>query len=181
MTSERSESRSSIQRYFAGLAENTFQSQLGVVDPPLIDYLSDLLLRFVRSDAVHRLRGVTGRPLMSVVEMTAEATERMGSAKRDIHRHIGDFTLFWAGVFPEALRRRENDSDHQFESFCSHGKRSYLIASTIVTDEEEQPPAEVLARLGESFELCAYGLREVRREWESGDDGSFGPSVILLN
>ena len=38
------EPRSAIQRYFAGLAEHTFHSQLGVVDPLLIDYLTDLLI-----------------------------------------------------------------------------------------------------------------------------------------
>ena len=46
--------KSPVQRYFAGLAENTFHSQLGVVDPPLIDYLSDLLIRFIRCDRAHR-------------------------------------------------------------------------------------------------------------------------------
>ena len=174
-------SNSPIHRYFAGLAENTFQTQLGIVDPGLIDYLSDLLIRFVRSDTVHRIRGVTGRPLMSVTEMTAEATARLGGAKREIHRHIGDFTLFWAGVYPEALRRRGSDSELQFETYCSHGKRSYLIASTIQTDNEEAIPGTILERLSDSFELCAYGLREVRREWESQDDNQDGSGSILLN
>ena len=172
---------SPIHRYFAGLAENTFQSHLGVVDPPLVDYVSDLLVRFVRSDVVHRIRSVSGRPLMSVTEMAAEATQRLGDAKRELHRHIGDFTLFWAGVYPEALRKGDVPISDQFESYCSHGKLSYHIASTIEVSDESEPEADVLARLSERFELCAYGLREVRREWEEGDDTSFGPGAILLN
>ena len=139
-------SNSAIHRYFAGLAENTFQSQLGVCDPPLIDYLSDLLVRFVRSDVVHRIRSVTGRPLMNVTEMAAEATMRLGSARRELHRHIGDFTLFWAGVYPEALNRA-SDSSIEFENYCSHGKRSYRIASTIEATDDSGPPAIVLERL----------------------------------
>lgn len=174
-------SNTPIHRYFAGLAENTFQTNLGIVDPQLIDYVSDLLIRFIRLDGVHKIRGITGRPLMSVTEMAAEARERLGNAKRELHRHIGDFTLFWAGVFPEALRKRARDTDHQFESYCSYGKQSYLIASTIVTDNEDAPPSNVLEQLSERFELCAFGLREVRREWESGDDEEFGPGSILLN
>jgi hypothetical protein len=170
-----------IRRYFAGLAENTFQARLGVVDPPLIDYLSDLLIRFVRADVVHGIRGVTGRPLMTITEMAAEARQRLGDASRQLHRHIGDFTLFWAGVYPEALRRRGHDPDDQFESYCSHGKRAYLIASTIQSDQDVEVPASTFERLSESFELCAYGLREVRREWESGDDTDDGPLWILLN
>ena len=70
--------RSAMHRYFAGLAEATFQTQLGVVDPPMIDYLSDLLIRFVRNDAVHSVRSVNGRPLQSVTEMVSEATQRLG-------------------------------------------------------------------------------------------------------
>jgi len=168
-----------IGRYFAGLAENTFQSQLGVVDPPLVDYLTDLLIRSIRNDMVHRIRSVTGKPLMSVHEMSAEAAARLGDAKRDLHRHIGDFTLFWAGLYPEALRG-DQDTSGTFETYCSFGKRSYKIASEIAAAGDDAPPATVLERLSDRFDLCCYGLREVRRQWEAGDDEN-GPRSILLN
>ncbi|MDG1872742.1 MAG: hypothetical protein P8J27_02430 [Mariniblastus sp.] len=172
--------RSPIQRYFAGLAENTFQSQLGVVDPPMIDYLTDLLIRSVRTDVVHRVRSVNGKPLMSVPEMVAEAAARLGDAKRELHQHIGDFTLFWAGIYPEALRQSEDQSG-KFETYCSFGKRSYRIASEIDAADETAPTATLLERLSIRFDLCCYGLREVRRQWESGGDEEFGPGSILLN
>ena len=172
-------SRSPIQRYFAGLAENTFQTKLGVVDPPMIDYLTDLLIRSVRSDVVHRVRSVTGKPLMNVPEMVAEAAARLGEAKRDLHQHIGDFTLFWAGIYPEALRDGEAESG-KFETYCSFGKRSYRIASEIEISDDSAPSATLLERLSDRFDLCCYGLREVRRQWENGDE-EFGPGSILLN
>jgi len=171
--------KSPVRRYFAGLAENTFQAQLGIVDPPVVDYVSNLLIRFIRSDVVHRMRGITGRPLMSVPEMVNEASERLGDAQREIHQHIGDFTLFWAGVYPEALQGDKHDSI-QYDAYRAHGKRSYLIASSIESDNEDAPPGSVLERLSERFDLCCYGLREIRRQWESGNDRS-GPGSILLN
>ncbi|MEZ6094036.1 MAG: hypothetical protein R3C03_07320 [Pirellulaceae bacterium] len=172
-----SKPRSAVQRYFAGLAENTFQSELGVVDPPLIDYLSDLLVRFVRSDVVHRIRSVTGKPLMSVGEMVGEATERIGEARSELYRHIGDFTLFWAGVYPEALR---DDQTTQFDDYCCQGKRSYHLASQLeIENQEKQEEALVLERLSCQFDLCCYGLREVRRQWETGG-GEDGGRVILI-
>ncbi|HMO13170.1 MAG TPA: hypothetical protein PKD64_01860 [Pirellulaceae bacterium] len=171
---------SPIHRYFAGLTEATFQAQLGVADSAMVDYVSDLLVRFVRSDVVHRIRGVNGRPLMSITEMTVEATKRMGDARRELHRHIGDFTLFWAGVFPEALRHGCTERDDQFESYCSYGKLSYRLAGSIEPADETAPESEILLRLSERFELCAYGLREIRREWEEGGDRDFG-GMILLN
>lgn len=168
-----------LQRYFAGLAEYVFQTNLGVVDPPLIDYVAGLLLRFIRTDAIHKVRNLTGRPLTEVVEMLIEADARVGLARRAVHRHIGDFTLFWAGVYPEALREMQSSSkkDH-FIDYCAQGKRAYFIASTIESDEAEVP-ASILERLSYNFEMCAYGLREVRREWERPDDED-SPRPLLL-
>jgi hypothetical protein len=160
-----------LQRLFCGTTENTFHIQLGVVDPPLVEYLSDLLLRFVRQDALDKVRNVKGQRLRDVGAMLVEAEARVGEARREVHRHIGDYTLFWVGLFPEALRyQRGAIADDQFFDYCLHGKRAYYIASTIVGADEEKAPAEVLHRLSEQFEMCAYGLREVRRELERRDD-----------
>ena len=92
-----------IQRFFSGLAEYAFESRLGIADPPLVEYMAALLTRFVHCDALFAIRTLTGRRVDEVVDMLAEAQCRVGTARRDIHRHIGDFTLFWTGVYPEAL------------------------------------------------------------------------------
>lgn len=170
-----------LRRFFAGLAEFTFQTRLGIADPLLVDYVSDLLVRFVRHEVIFRIRDLTGRPLLEVAEMLAEAEKRIGDARREVHRHIGDFTLFWVGVYPESLRRRQNAArrDHLID-YQAEGKRSYWIASTIETDTQENAPSEVLERLSRDFELCAYGLREVRREWERRDDDE-APQPFLIN
>ena len=108
------------------------------------------------------------------------ADERIGTARRQVHRHIGDFTLFWAGVYPEALRELQSPAkkDH-FIDYCSQGKRAYRIASGIDADDSEGAPSDVLERLSREFEMCAYGLREVRREWERRDDDERSCSLLL--
>jgi hypothetical protein len=53
----------------------------------------------------------------------------------------------------------------QFINYCEQGKRSYYIASTF-EDEPFKEESIVLRRLSERFELCAYGLTQVRKEWE---------------
>jgi hypothetical protein len=168
-------------RYFAGIAESTFQTQLGVADPPLIDYISDLLTRFIRSEALFRIRNLAGRPVREVAQMLIEAQQRVGDAQREVHRHIGDYTLFWTGVYPEAVQRLRADShSDQLMDYCTQGKRAYWIASTIETDQPDTPSSDVLERLSRQFELCAYGLREIRRSWEHPDDD---PPIrpILIN
>lgn len=160
-----------VRRFFAGLTENTFEGRLGVADPPLIDYIAELLVRFVRSDAMFAVRSVRGQRLMAVTDMLAEAQHREGPARQQVHRHIGDFTLFWMGVYPEVaacLRRNTRDA---LIDYPQQGKRAYWIASTIpVEQEQETPTPAVLKRLSEQFDLCVYGLGEVRRQWEQSGD-----------
>jgi hypothetical protein len=163
-----------LRRLFAGVTEVTFQTQLGVADPNLIDYLSALLSRFVHVDVVHRLRNAAGRRLEQVVDMVDEVSDLPPESRttREVHRHIGDFALFWTGVYPEALQRlRSAACKDCFVDYCAQGKRSYYIASTFENDPYREESA-VLRRLSDEFELCAYGLREVRREWEK--NRSFG-------
>lgn len=158
-----------LYRFFQGLAEYTFQTRLGVADPPLIEYISTLLYRFMHVDAVHAVRNPTGRRLEEVAEMLVEAEARQGAPRREVHRHIGDFTLFWTGVYPEALDRLKRTARlDRFVDYCEQGKRAYFIASTIRDDADEQE-SDVLARLSHEFELCAFGLGELRREWERRD------------
>ena len=167
-----------LRRLFAGLTEQTFLSTLGMADPDLVDYLSELLARFVHVDSVFRLCNAAGRRLDEVADMMleAEALPAEGRTRREVHRHIGDFTLFWTGVYPEALRRlRSALSKDHFIDYCEQGKRSYYIASTF-EDEPYREVAPVLRRLSTQFELCAYGLNQVRREWERREPGSAGSS-----
>jgi len=157
-----------VRRLFSGLTEHTFMTTLGVTDTELIDYVSLLLSRFLHVDDIHRLRSQNGRPLTEVVDMMQEAATlpSAGRTAREFHRHIGDFALFWTGVYPEALEKRKPAlSKDAFIDYCAQGKRSYYLAS-MFDDEELAAESRVLRRLSEDFELCAYGLNQVRREWE---------------
>ena len=168
-----------LRRFFAGLTENAFHARLGLADPPLTDYLTDMLVRFIRSDAIYRIRDVHGRKLAEVAEMMIEAELRVGIARRDVHRHIGDFILFWTGVYPDALCRLKGpQSKDQFLDYCSQGKRAYYIASTIASDNSDDADSEVLGRLSNQFEICIQGLTEGRREWERNEGGGQVPLLI---
>ena len=157
--------RRALKRLIVGLTEQTFHAELGVVDPQLIDYLSDLLVRFVRIDSLFSIRDARGRRLQEVAEMLLEAEQRTDRPRREVHRHIGDFTLFWSGIYPEALARLQSpDCRDHLVDYCRHGKQSYYIASTF-DEEPYREEAAVLRRLSCDFELCTFGLNRVRREW----------------
>ncbi len=175
MYPHRSATSEALRRFFSGLTEHAFQTRLGVADPQLIDYLGELLTRFVRTDDNFAIRNLFGRRLNAVADMWAEAEARVGEAKRQVHRHIGDFTLFWSGVYPEALAHfQRGPSKDFFIDYCAHGKRAYYIASTIPVSDGDDENA-VLQRLSHDFDLCVYGLGEVRREWERRDRDGESP------
>ena len=159
---------STVERFFRGVCEFIFHSKLGVADVQLVDYVSDLMLRFVRSDSVYSLRQSDGRRTRHVAQMVSDAERRIGLAKREVYRHVGDFTLFWSGVYPESLASEEQAAGNLVD-YKLQGKRAYAIAAGI-EGGEDRPPCELIHRMSEQFEMCAYGLREVRRQWEDNDD-----------
>ena len=164
-----------LRRLFAALTEQTFQVEFGVADPPLVDYLSDMLTRFVRMEAVFGIRDVEGRRLEEVAEMLLEAEQTSERPRREIHRHIGDFTLFWTGVYPEALKQmRSWARKDALVDYREQGKRSYLIASTF-DEDPYRDQAAILRRLSDEFDLCSAGLAQVRREWQQQPESEWTP------
>lgn len=166
-----------LRRFFAGVTEYAFHARLGVADPPLVDYIAELLVRFVRSDELYPVRSTRGQRLMQVTDMLAEAAHREGPARRQVHRHIGDFTLFWTGVYPEVAEGMRRGNKDAFIDYQEQGKRAYWIASTIPVEQQSEED-DILKRLSEQFELCVYGLGEVRRQWEQRTEEGDGPLLL---
>lgn len=142
---------------------------IGLCDPRLTEYLGDLLADFVHIDRIYRLRTVDNHVIRDLSRMEAEANlgpdvDNTGR-RRMINRYIGDFTLFWTGVYPESLHPRGQAGVSRLEAYLRSGKRSYGIASEL-TGEDDRPPAEILARLSAQFECCVHGLHLVREGWE---------------
>jgi len=170
-----------LQRLFRGITEHTFMHELGIGDPRLVGYVSNLLAGFIKCDAFWSLRDGEGRRLKHVTAMVAEAESSADSThRRECHRHVGDFTLFWTGVYPEALNKLQGtDSPDHLIHYQQQGKRSYFLASTL--DDGDEGP--VLRRLSHEFELCAFGLSRIRREWETMESettsGTGNPRLCL--
>lgn len=154
-----------LRRLFAGLTEHTFMTEIGVADMPMVDYLTELLTRFLHRDAIHALGDRRGDPReeLAALAVEAERTDLAGDIRREIFRHIGDYALFWTGVYPEALAARRQGG---LGAYAEQGKRCYFIASTYTDTRDQQEEAPVLRRISSQFDLCAYGLRQVRRQWE---------------
>jgi hypothetical protein len=87
--------------------------------------------------------------------------------------HIGDFTLFMTGLFPEYLRRLKSVGRIYHKDFLvdyvKTGKRSYgLVAEYGRYDPEQDSP--LFRKLSENFELCVTGLGFVRSDFDRMQD-----------
>jgi hypothetical protein len=167
-----------LSQFFAGLAEFTFEARLGVVDPPLIDYITSLLTRFSFTDEIYAVKSPDGKPVDQVTEMLTLAHQESPANRAAIHRHIGDYTLFWSGLYPEALQHLQSAKRlDRFLDYPEQGKRAYLLASQ-VDSATTLPDPELLTRLSHEFDLCQAGLTELRREWQQRDDPELPPPLF---
>ena len=173
-----------LRLMFNALVSRTFSETLLLRDPQIISYLANLLAEFVHVDNIYRIRNARGKPLEEVAEMLMEGDVRLRAAsfsrEREVHKHIGDFTLFWTGVYPEALRmlRAPTRKDHLID-YVSRGKESYLIASTFDYGPYKDE-APLLRRLSANFELCMYGLNLVRQRWEKLSQSTYRRATEAL-
>jgi hypothetical protein len=157
-----------LRALFEELVRNAFLRQLGYHDSEVISYLSALLIDFTRTDQLYKIRGASGRRLDDVGEMLVESNPLLeGSSfvrEREVRKHIGDYTLFFTGLFPEHLRRpRQSLRLDYFVDYVKAGKESYHIVSKF-DQFEYRRVAPLFRRLADKFELLAYGLNRVRDE-----------------
>src|ERR1700754_1586225 len=125
-----------LQGLFSELVHYHFDQDIGLRDPEVQDYLVNVLAEFCESDQLFKVCDASGRPLSDVGEMLLEADPVFGPApsfdrERQVRKHIGDYTLFFTGMFPESInnyRLRRNRLEN-FVDFIKAGRESYYIVS----------------------------------------------------
>jgi hypothetical protein len=159
-----------LRSFFTEVVERNFSSMIGLRDPEVSGYIANMLTEFCEAEQMFAIRNAEGRPLADVGEMLLETDPVYGPApsfdrERQVRKHIGDYTLFFSGMFPESinasrLRRQRLES---FIEFVKAGKESYYIVSKFEHFEYAKV-APLFAKLSREFEACVYGLNAVKNE-----------------
>jgi hypothetical protein len=147
-----------------------FGRKVGLRDEEIWAYLADMLTEFCDSRSLYALQNAQGRTLDDVGEMLLESDPIFGEAasfdrERQVRKHIGDFTLFFSGMFPESINRfrlRRQRLENMID-WVHAGKESYFIVSRF-DQMEYRKVAPMFGRLSEQFETCVFGLNLVRQE-----------------
>jgi hypothetical protein len=159
-----------LQQLFKELVARHYAEQIGIRDPQIVGYVAHLLADFIEVDQMYKIRNATGKPLSDVGEMLIESDPVYGPApsfdrERQVRKHIGDYTLFFAGMFPESINhfRLRRQRVENFVEWVKAGKESYYIVSKF-EDFEYTKVAPLFARLSNNFEQCVYGLNMVKND-----------------
>lgn len=159
-----------LEPFFQQAVRNSYEGKLGLHDPDVTAYVARLLCEFSESDKLYKVRDEVGRPIEELAKMMQAADPVHGSAtsfdaERAVRKHIGDYALFVAGMYPEAMgsNGRPHRRHPSLGELIHAGKESYFIVSQFNLFEYEQE-APLFARLSDRFERCILGLTLVREE-----------------
>ena len=162
-----------LSQLFRHLVGRRFCRDAGVRDAEACSYVSEVLIRFTHIENLYKIRNARGRRLEDVAEMLLESNPlldgRSFDREREVRRHVGDYTLFFAGIFPERLEhlpRLKRLSLDVFVDYIRAGKESYGIVSAFNLFEYRRE-ASLFRRLADGFEQCVYGLNLVKRDLET--------------
>ena len=162
----------SLRNFLGELVWRHFFEDVRLEEPQVATYVTALLADFARTENLYRIRNALGKRLEDVAAMLAESNPLLDAAsfdrEREVRKHVGDYTLFMTGLFPESVaraRRRQQSRVDAFVNFVQAGKESYAIVSSF-DQFEYREEAPVFRRLSENFELCVVGLNLVKQDLE---------------
>jgi hypothetical protein len=167
-----------LPRFFEKVTRQSFHD-LALDDPPVAQYLADLLTRFARTEALHAVRELPTRRLDTVADSLLEiqrawtwgSPEFNPEAERTLRRHIGDYTLFMTGVFREHVERLAVVGYYEHE-----GRRAYrFVSETARAGGRAEAP--LFRRLSERFEQYAGALSYARKVYLRSEHWSPGASA----
>ena len=160
-----------LRQLFEELVSEHYVSDMHLFDPQISSYVANILTEFCETDQLYKIRDASGRPPHDVGEMLVESNPMLDARsferERQVRKHIGDYTLFLTGMFPEyvaTLPRRGLRLDSLVD-YVKAGKESYRIVAAFDQFEYRQV-APLFRRLAEEFEWCVYGLNRVKSDLE---------------
>lgn len=161
-----------LQKLFLEMVGRSYAREIGIRDSELVGYVAHLLAEFCEAEQLFKVHNAAGEALTDVGEMLMESNPVFGPApsfdrERQVRKHIGDYTLFFAGMFPESINhlRLRRSRLESFVDWMKAGKESYYIVSKFDCFEYTKV-APLFERLSAHFEQCVYGLNCVKNELE---------------
>ena len=161
----------SLQSLFSELVWRRFFEDVHLDEPQIASYVSSMLVTLSSAENLHCICNSAGKSLDDVGEMLIESNPLLDAPsferEREVRKHVGDYSLFMTGLFPECVANNRENSQRldAFVDLVHAGKESYAIVSSF-DQFEYKAEAPVFRNLSENFELCVVGLNLVKQDLE---------------
>jgi hypothetical protein len=131
--------------------------QASLHDKDIHFYLSNLLVDFISIDNLYRTANDGERQSEYLIDMLQQANDVGMPEKKDAYRHVGDFSLYMLGMFPEYIGRRRSALSASY--YSDFGRIGYQAAGDLESDSWR---IRMYRKLAERFESCVESLHWVR-------------------
>jgi hypothetical protein len=165
--------------YFYVLVRNVFRRS-GLEDRAVADYVAEVLAEFARAERARCVVPGADGPLEYFFEMLAALQKADDRTRFYLRVHMGNYSLFLSGVFPERIRfRAEGRGCPDLKYYDAVGRAQYRMASDHQLARRHDV-AEILGTLSDRFQTTRLALNDIADRLFSLGDVS-GPLGTLLN
>ena len=152
--------RVSSHFYFYILVRHVFR-RAGIQERTVADYVAELLAEFARAEQSRCVVPGQVTPLDYFFEMLAALQTADDRTSFQIRAHIGNYSLFLSGIFPERIRERaERRGFPDLKYYESLGRSQYGAASDHRLAQRYEL-SEIFSTLSERFETTRLALNDI--------------------
>jgi hypothetical protein len=171
--------RVSTHFYFYVLVRQVFLRS-DIKDRAVADYVAELLAEFARAERARCIVSGQPNPLDYFFEMLAALQTADDRTSFQIRVHIGNHSLFLAGVFPERIRfRAEKRGFPTLKYYEALGRTQYHAAGEHRLAQRYEL-SHILHTLAERFETTRLALNDIsERLFSLGDGGETAERLLI--
>jgi hypothetical protein len=144
--------------------------RVGIEDNRLGNYVSALLYEFGARDRAYRIAMNDDQAYRYVADIVSDIDNESGRRRFLLQAHLGNFTLWLSGVFPDHITaRRHRKGGPDFEYYEEMGARGFRQAAGNRL-AQDLDVADIYARAADSFTILRVALNRL-------SDNLFFPNV----
>ncbi|TAK94233.1 MAG: hypothetical protein EPO07_16985 [Verrucomicrobia bacterium] len=171
--------RVSTHFYFYVLVRHVFLRS-EIKDRTVADYVAEVLAEFARAERARCVVPGQTNPLDYFFEMLAALQTADDRMQFQIRAHIGNYSLFLSGVFPERIRfRAERKGFPDLKYYESLGRSQYRAAGDHKLAQRYEL-TEIFHTLSERFETTRLALNDISERVFSLGDGGEAMERLLI-
>lgn len=171
--------RVSTHFYFYVLVRQVFLRS-DLKDRAVADYVAEVLAEFARAERARCFVPGQANPLDYFFEMLAALQTADERTSFQIRVHIGNYSLFLAGVFPERIRFRAEKKGFPHLKYYEALGRSQYRAACDHRLAQRYELANIFDTLSERFQATRRALNDISDRVFSLGDANYAVDALLL-